>query len=67
MATFIDPYMAAFLAELSAEYSKLIDKHWAVEGSTLQHHAPFGLEFSSVDGVVARFMEEGIELYPESK
>lgn len=65
--TTMDPKMMAFVAEMASEYDSLLTKHFNAPGSTLEHHAPFGLTLTSIDGTVAEFMEDGVNLYPDEK
>lgn len=61
MSAMVDGNLAAFAAELNAAFEALLDKHM----SKIDAHAPFGLELTTVDGVAARYLEEGIEFYPQ--
>lgn len=65
--TVLDPSLAAYLAELA---DKILEKHYTRskhEGNMLQHMTPFTVQVCSQDGVIANFLEEGIELYPEDE
>lgn len=69
----------AFLAELEEFSTTLIEKYFSAsekanEGESglytnksFHYFAPFTIEIKTQDGVLARFMEEGIDLYPEEK
>lgn len=60
-----------FLAELDQFITPLIEKYYdASEKDTtatkhFQHFAPIDVQVHSVDGLLATFTEEGINLYPE--
>ena len=65
--TIMDPKMMAFVAELAAEFDRILTKHFEADDSSLVNHAPIGLQLTSIDGVVADFLEDGIDLYPKEK
>lgn len=58
--------MLAFLAELEKVVTETFDKHYE-SSDTLQHYAPFGFLVTTVNGVTARFLEEGVEINPDIK
>ena len=58
--------MLAFLAELEKVVTETFDKHYE-SSDTLQYYAPFGFLVTTVNGVSASFLEEGIELNPNLK
>ena len=67
----------AFVAELESVSTALIEKYYGEseaasmgEGGmytnkAFHHFAPITVEIRTQDGLLARFMEEGIDLYPE--
>lgn len=69
--TLINGRMAALLAELEQETTRIIAKHFDAdekeENQTLKHFAPISIEVHTVDGRTAVFYEDGIDLYPEDK
>lgn len=68
--TLIHGGMAAFLAELERETSRIIEKHWAEDEkgqNVFRHYGPFTVQVHGQDGHIASFMEEGIDLYPEAR
>ena len=70
MTTIVDPSLAAYLAELAETADKILEKHYTKsqnEDNMLRHMAPFTVQVCTEDGVIAQFLEEGIELYPEDK
>ena len=70
MTTIVDPSLAAYLAELAEAADKILEKHYTRskhENNMLQHLTPFTVQVCTEDGVIAQFLEEGIELYPEDK
>lgn len=70
MGTIINGQMAALLADLDRAVTRVIDKHFgedAANGGALQYHGPLTVQISGVDGVIARFMEDGIDLYPSEE
>lgn len=58
MSTMVDPKFMAFLVDVERAFVEALKKH------DIEHHAPIGFEVSTIDGVAARFYEDGIELYP---
>lgn len=69
MGTMINSRMAALLAELDMEVTRVLTKHFDADEkaeNVLQYHGPFTVQISGQDGVIARFMEDGINLYPEA-
>lgn len=66
MSTIVNGDFAAFAAELGREFERILDEHLK-RGSDIQHHVPIGLRLITVDGVAAKFYEEGIEFYPEGE
>ena len=59
----------ALLAELEQATSEIIQRHFTAdekrERHTLTHYGPFEVRVYGADGYLARFLEEGVELYPE--
>jgi len=67
--TLINGRIAALLADLDREITRVLDKHFAEDAKgedILRHHGPFSIQIHGVDGHVASFMEDGIDLYPGS-
>lgn len=58
--------LTAMLIELEKETDRIIAKHWEAE-PTLKYHGPFAVSVTGIDGLIARFMEDGIDLYPEEE
>ena len=56
-----------FLADLDEAVTAVIDKHVTTNSKYLQHYAPIGVNVTTVDGVLASFMEEGVEIYPDTE
>lgn len=68
--TMMDPAMMALLAELATSSSEIIERHFREneKGSDmLKHYGPLYLEVTGEDGLLARFMEDGVDIYPEPK
>lgn len=75
--TMVPSDVLAFLAELESVSTALINKYYeASEAASMgeggmytnkafHHVAPVTVEVRTQDGLLARFMEEGIVLYPE--
>lgn len=63
----VDGKLARLAADLDDAFSEILDRHLADEESSLRHHTPFGLYLTTVDGIAATFLEEGIEFYPKNK
>lgn len=55
--------LARFAADLEEAFNEVCNRH----APHLEHYFPLGLELHSGDGVTARFMEDGIDFYPEAK
>lgn len=53
-----------FLADMEDAVSAVIDKHVTSDSEYMQHYVPIGVYVTSIDGVLAQFLEEGVELYP---
>lgn len=53
-----------FLADTEDAVSAVIDKHVTSDSEYMQHYVPIGVYVTSIDGVLAQFLEEGVELYP---
>ena len=57
------------LAELEQAVSEIIERHFDADEKrdipTLIHYGPFEVRVYGADGYLARFMEEGIDIYPE--
>lgn len=69
MSEMVSGPVLALLAEIDRVTREVIDRHWDADKKTamptLVHYGPFGVHVTSVDGVLASFMEEGINLYPD--
>lgn len=69
----------AFLAELEEFSTALIEKYYAaskeantgdglmVSNKAFHYFAPITVEIRSQDGLLARFMEEGVDIYPKDE
>jgi hypothetical protein len=60
----------ALLAELERATSEIIERNFAADekssgNSRLSDYGPFEVRVYGADGYLARFLEEGVELYPE--
>lgn len=66
--TTINGRTLALLVELEAATTEIIERHFANDEKSkepsLLYAAPFEVRVHSGDGYLARFLEEGIELYP---
>lgn len=62
--TTVDPRLARFAADLNDAFSKLID---GADSEFLNDYGPIGLELQTINGLTARYYEEGIDFYPEDK
>ena len=65
--TIVDSKLAKLTADLDEAFTRILEKHLSDGDSSLRHHTPIGLYLTTVDGVAASFIEEGIEFYPKSK
>ena len=61
--TTINPDLARFAAELSDTYDALCDKYPQAFFDAFRPR----IELRTVDGLTARFYEEGIEFYPKER
>lgn len=68
----------AFLAELEQFSTALIEKYYTASEEDIEkdalrstkqfkYYTPMTVQVVTEDGVLARFMEEGVDLYPEDK
>ena len=59
----------SLLAELESSAAEIIERHFAADEKraiqTLIHYGPFEVRVYGADGCLARFMEEGLEIYPD--
>lgn len=66
--TLVAAPVLALLAELERTTSEIINRHWDADDKTaspsLKHHDFFEIRVHTGDGLLARFMEEGVDLYP---
>ena len=69
MSTTVSGIALSLLAELESATSEIIERHFVADEKralqTLIHYGPFEVRVYGADGYLARFMEEGIDLYPE--
>lgn len=66
--TLMHPSMMALLAELATSSAEIIERHFAEDEKKedmLKHFGPLSIEVTGEDGLLARFMEEGVDIYPE--
>lgn len=63
--TTIHSGLARLMADLTEAVDAVIDK--PEHKGVIDTWGPISVEVSTVDGLTARFYEEGIEFYPESK
>lgn len=66
MASTVRPSLARLMADLQDAWDKILTEHLA-QNPDLDDYAPFGLSVTTIDGLTARFYEEGIEFYPNEK
>jgi len=68
MTVAISGVTLSLLAELESATSEIIERHFTVDqkrtSQTLRHYGPFEVRVYGADGYLARFLEEGVELYP---
>lgn len=57
----VDPAIADFAIALGREYNNLLNE----KEQDLKNHFPLTLEFHTADGVAVRWMEEGLDFYPQ--
>lgn len=73
MGTTIPVDVAAFLAELGGVVEEMIERYYAEskEDTTLNksfhHFAPITVQVRTSEGLLAQYMEEGIDIYPEER
>lgn len=58
----IDGKFAAFVVDIEKAFDAAFEKY----GKDLDAHGPLGFYITSVDGIAARFWDEGIEFYPKN-
>jgi hypothetical protein len=66
--TLINGRMVELLAELERATSRIIEEHYERDAkgeNVLRHYGPFRVEVHGIDGHLASFMEEGIDIYPK--
>ena len=60
----------SLLAELEQAVTEIIERHCDADDKrdmpTLIHYGPFEVRVYGADGYLARFLEEGIDIYPEA-
>lgn len=70
MSALVPGPVLALLAELSEATTEIINRHWEADekrtDSTIPSFGFFEVQIRTGDGILARFMEEGVELYPGS-
>lgn len=59
----ISAELAKFAADLEEAFNEVCNRHIPL----LENYYPLGLELHTADGVTARFMDDGIDFYPEAK
>lgn len=68
--TLMHPSVMSLLAELATSSAEIIERHFeedAKKEDMLKHYGPITIEITGEDGLLARFMEEGVDIYPEPK
>jgi len=71
MGTVIDSELLAMLVEMEVAVTEILERHYAADEhkepmrQVLKHYAPFEFQVHTINGYTARFIEEGIEFYPE--
>ena len=63
MAAVLNHHLLTFAVKLEKAINKALDED--PEFATIW--APIGVELHTIDGLTAKFLEEGIEFYPEEK
>lgn len=62
----VDPAIARFAAEVKEFFDNTLDRY-AEQDARFLDHSPLSMQITTVDGIAARFWEEGIEFYPGEK
>ena len=69
MSVTVSGIILSLLAELESATSEIIERHFAADekrtSKTLVYYGPFEVRVYGADGYLARFIEEGVDLYPE--
>lgn len=65
MKTPVPGEVLRFLADMDEAISAVIKKHVTSDSEYLQHYAPIGAYVTTVDGTLAEFLEDGVDIYPE--
>jgi hypothetical protein len=67
--TLVNGAVVALLADLEKATTEIINQHWDRDKNSsepvLRNHGSFEVRVFTDDGLLARFMEEGIDIYPD--